>query len=183
MRDEDRISYNQLGVVSESSSERPMTLSVTSVHERCGSRGGKWRGKWNRSPRPCPGFRLWRPASERTANFIVYLHELKYSFFSQRGYVYVFKGKSGCNLCCLAASDSRVHEPTQEPVGEGPIPRGNFHADKGSSHHSGLGSFVLSQPSAGSTSKPLYTVDQDSSRSRRSPVAPHSLSHFHVHQG
>ena len=47
-------------------------------------------------------------------------------FFSQLGYVYVFKGKSGCNLCCLTKSDS----PFYDPVVEGPIPCGDFHEDR-----------------------------------------------------
>ncbi|EDL96244.1 4-aminobutyrate aminotransferase, isoform CRA_b [Rattus norvegicus] len=50
----------------------------------------------------------------------------------------------GYNLCCSAKSDSPVHEP----VGEGPIPQGDFYEDRGSSHC--LGSFVLSHRHAGS---------------------------------
>lgn len=70
---------------------------------------------------------------------LLFLHELIY-IFSQLGYVYVFKDKSGCNLCCLSESVS----PVRESEGEGPIPGGDFNEDRASSHPPGLESFVLS---------------------------------------
>lgn len=50
--------------------------------------------------------------------------------------VYVFKGKSVHNMSYL------VHS-THEPVGEGPITQGDFHEDRGNSHHPRLGSSVF----------------------------------------
>lgn len=52
----------------------------------------------------------------------------------------------GCNLCCLAESNWLVHEP----MGEGPIPHGNFHADWRSPHRPGLWPFRATMRDAGS---------------------------------
>ena len=43
-------------------------------------------------------------------------------FFSQLGYVYVSRDKSGCNMCCLAESVPSDHEP----VGQVPVIQEDF---------------------------------------------------------